>query len=295
MVRENLATIANGPREKQIAVVWYCVLSTSGRLTEGDIAAIRAFASAGKHVILVLTKVKRVRNLAGRWNPDADAAALFGFLADPHDRLGEPIDLPVVTTISTAAIDQGNAGPRHGLAEAYERDSSLSPDDAKDAFRVAQRLSLPLKRQLARRFISAAAVSAAATAAAPIPFADAAALAPIQLSMMGKVAATYGINLKVMLSAQAVSQLATQIAGKALARSVLKLIPGAGSVINASVAAGLTIATGEAWTRLCEKVYIGEVKLDDVEALWKSYGPSVTQVLNWVIKFKANGKVPDIA
>ena len=249
MVKENLRSIAAGPRTEQIAVVWYCVLSTAGRLTEADISAIRAFAAAGKHVILVLTKTRRARSLSGKWTLDPDAAALLAFLADPHDNHGEPIDLPTVSVVATAAIEQRKGGPKHGLAELMTTTLELSPDDAKDAFKVAQRLSLPLKRQLARGFTSAAAVSAAVAAAVPVPFADAAALAPIQLSMMGKISAIYGIDLKVVLSAQALSQLAAQVTGKALARSVVKLIPGAGSAINASVAAALTAATGESWTR----------------------------------------------
>ncbi|MET4224727.1 GTPase [Oerskovia enterophila] len=295
MVQENLSTIATGPPEKQVSVVWYCVLSSVARLTPAEMDAIRAFDAAGKHIIIVLTKVRRARNLAGRWTLDEDAEKFLDFLADPRDHRGEPIDLPTVTVIATAAVDQGKYGPKHGLADLMTATLGLSPEGAQDAFRVAQRLSLPLKLELARRFTAAAAVSAAAAAAVPVPFADAALLAPIQLGMMGKISAVYGIDLRVVLSAQALSQLATQIAGKALARSVVKLIPGAGSVINASVAAALTAASGEAWTRICERVFTGELKLDDVESLWSSYGPTVTQVLGWVLKIRTNSTIPLVA
>ena len=161
---------------------------------------------------------------------------------------------------------------------------ALSPEDEKDSFRIAQRLNLPMKRQLARPVIASAASLATAAAAVPIPVADAAALAPIQMTMMGRVAAIYDLELKAMVSAPALAQLGVQIAGKALARSFIKLIPGAGSVINATVAAALTAATGEAWLRLCEQVYLGKVDLAQIDDVWRDYSPTFTTVITQLIQ-----------
>src|SRR5690606_12038265 len=93
---------------------------------------------------------------------------------------------------------------------------ALSPEDSKDAFRIAQRLNLPWKREMARPVIKSAAGLAAAAAAAPIPIADAAALAPIQIGMMGRIAAIYDLELTAMMSAGALAQIGVQISGQAL-------------------------------------------------------------------------------
>src|SRR5690606_27011959 len=150
---------------------------------------------------------------------------------------------------------------------------ALSPDDEKDAFRIAQRLNLPWKRHMARPVITAAASAAAAAAAAPIPVTDATALAPIQLAMMGRIATIYDLELQTMLSPAGLAQLATQITGQALARSFIKLIPGAGSVINASVAFALTAATGKGWLRLCERVHTGKLDMSRVGDSWHEFSP----------------------
>ncbi|MPM57616.1 hypothetical protein SDC9_104438 [bioreactor metagenome] len=104
------------------------------------------------------------------------------------------------------------------------------------------------------------------------------------MTMMGRVAAIYDLELKAMVSAPALAQLGVQIAGKALARSFIKLIPGAGSVINATVAAALTAATGEAWLRLCEQVYLGKVDLAQIDDVWRDYSPTFTTVITQLIQ-----------
>ena len=289
LVRENLRVIQDGPRIKHISAVWYCVASSSDRLTDADVEQIRALADAGYAVLIVLTKTSRARDFpGGPWKVSPQVERFAEWIARPSDSSGERIELPIAGIVLTAAIDQGkHGGPAHGLGELLETTLALSPDEAQEALVVAQRLSMPLKREAARKVIAASAAAAATTAAVPIPIADAVALAPIQFGMMGRTAAIYGLELKVMMSAQALAQLAAQIVGRALARGLIKLIPGVGSVINASVAAGLTTATGEGWLRLCEAVYAGKVKLDEIESAYKDFAPTVIQVINEVLKSRA--------
>src|SRR5690606_7010776 len=88
-----------------------------------------------------------------------------------------------------------------------------------------------------------------------------------------------------MLSAQALSQLVAQFVGRAAARSVIKFIPGVGSLINAAVAGTITYATGQSWMRLCEAVHTKKVDLDNVERVWHDYEPTAQQVLKYYLKF----------
>lgn len=289
-LRSNLATIAKRPATEQISVVWYCVLSTADRLTPPDIAMIRELDAAGLPVILVLTKVDWSRNpVTGKRNAPHDVEEFMSWLQEPVDGDGRPVDIPIQRVILTATRDKHGKGSGHGLGELVAETLTLSPEDEKDAFRIAQRLNLPWKREMARPVIAAAATAAAAAAAVPIPVADAMALAPIQMTMMGRIAAIYDLELKTMMSASALAQLGVQLSGQALARSFLKLIPGAGSVVGASVAFALTTAMGEGWIRLCEGVHTGKIDADKMAETWGSYAPNFIDVVRKIAGQRLTG------
>jgi len=284
-LRANLKTISKRPAEEQIAVVWYCVLSTADRLTQTDINLIRELDSGGFPVILVLTKVNWTKNpVTGKYSTSKDTEQFRAWLEKPVDGRGNSIDIPVKRVVLTAARGNQGKGAGHGLGDLVAETLTLSPEDEKDAFRIAQRLNLPWKRGMARPVIAAAAAAAGTTAAVPIPIADAVALAPIQMAMMGRIAAIYDLDMKAMMSGSAVAQLGAQIAGKALARSFVKLIPGAGTVVNAAVAIALTASTGEGWLRLCERVHTGEVDLSRVSEVWRDYSPTLVSIIKKLVE-----------
>ena len=279
-LRAHLATIAKRDAIQQISVVWYCVHATGDRLTPAEIAMIRELDAAGLPVILVLTKVDWVRNpVTGNRSLPQGVQQFVDWLENPVDEHGQPIDIRYQRVIPTSTSDKHGKGSGHGLGDLVAETLTLSPDNEKDAFRIAQRLNLPWKRSMARPIIAAAASLAAGAAAVPIPVADAAALAPIQLGMMGRIATIYDLELKTMMSAGALAQLGVQISGRALARSFLKLIPGAGSAIGASVAFALTAATGEGWMRVCEQVHTGKLDLQKVSDGWGAYAPGLLDVI----------------
>ena len=284
-LRANLKTISKRPADEQIAVVWYCVLSTADRLTQADIGLIRELDAGGFPVILVLTKVNWTKNpITGKHSASKDTEEFRTWLEKPVDADGNSIEIPVKSVILTAAQGNQGKGAGYGLGELVAETLTLSPEDEKDAFRIAQRLNLPWKRDMARPVIAAAASAAAVVAAVPIPVADAVALAPIQMAIMGRIAAIYDLEIKAMLSGSAVAQLGAQIAGKALARSFIKLIPGAGSAVNAAVAFALTASTGEGWLRLCERIHTGDVDLSQVSDVWRDYSPTLVSIIKKLVE-----------
>ncbi|MGO4102631.1 YcjF family protein [Leifsonia sp. YAF41] len=280
ILRRHLKTVTERPSIEQISVVLYCVLSQLPRLTEPDIDMIRELDAAGLPVVLVLTKVDWIKNpVTGKRTAPDDVEEFRNWLENPVDENDKPVDIPIQRVILTSAQGKHGKGKGHGLGELVTETLTLSPENEKDAFRIAQRLNLPWKREMARPVITAAASAAAAAAAIPVPVADAAILAPIQLAMMGRIAAIYDLELKTMLSAGALAQLGIQITGQALARSFFKLIPGAGSVVSAGVAFALTVATGEGWLRLCEQVHTGKLDLDKISESWGQYAPTFLDVI----------------
>ncbi|WP_029150166.1 GTPase family protein [Microbacterium indicum] len=279
-LRGHLAQIAAHPRNEQISVVWYCVKANDDRLTPADVAMIRELSAAGLPVILVLTKVDWSRNpVTGRFRAPQGVQEFVDWLEKPVDEHGCRLEIGYERVILTSTSDKHGKGKGHGLGELVAETLTLSPEDEKDAFRIAQRLNLPWKRELARPVITAAAAAAAGAAAVPLPVADAVTLAPIQLGMMARISVIYDIEMQTALSTSALANLGAQLAGRALASSLLKLIPGAGSVVNAGVAAALTAATGEGWLRLCEQVHTGKIDLEQINGAWSAYVPGILDVV----------------
>ncbi|TFD63739.1 GTPase [Cryobacterium sp. Hb1] len=288
-LRANLKTISERPAEEQIAVVWYCVLAKADRLTQTDIDLIRELDAAGLPVVLVLTKVDWTKNaLTGRYKAPNDVEKFRDWLEKPDDADKKPITIPIQRVILTAAVGSQGKGAGHGLGELVAETLTLSPENEKDAFRIAQKLNLPWKREMARPVIAIAASAAAASAAVPILVADAIALAPIQMAMMARIAVIYDLEMKSMLSGSALAQLGSQIVGKALARSFIKLIPGAGNVVNGAVAFALTAATGEGWLRLSERIHTGDVDVSQVNEVWRDYSPTLASIIKKMVEARGS-------
>ncbi len=109
-----------------------------------------------------------------------------------------------------------------------------------------------------------AATSAAAIAVAPIPFADAVGIVPIQVGMLAGISATFGLSidqgfLSTILGSIIVGAGGT-FAGRAIVANLLKFIPGAGTVaggvIGSTTAATLTMALGEAYIVVLEMLFV---------------------------------------
>ncbi|WP_282851721.1 GTPase [Gulosibacter sediminis] len=278
-LRGHLREIAKRPKNEQISVVWYCVKSNDDRLAPHEIAMINELSRIGLPVVLVLTKVDWLRNpITGQRGVAKGVEEFVNWLENPVEG-GQPISINYERVILTSTSDKHGKGKGHGLGELVAETLSLSPQDEKDAFRIAQRLNLPWKRELARPVIAAATAAAAGAATVPLPIADAVTLAPIQLGMMARIAVIYDIEMKTALSTSSLANLGAQLAGRALASSLIKLVPGAGSVVNAGVAAALTGATGEGWLRLCEHVHTGKIRLDQMDEAWNQYVPGFLDVI----------------
>lgn len=102
-----------------------------------------------------------------------------------------------------------------------------------------------LYRDVARRYMLAFAVMAAAIEAVPLPFASMPVLTAMQVSMVGLLGRLYGQTLTPSQAGGVVSAIASGFLARAVGRELIKFIPGLGSVIAASWAAAYTWALGE--------------------------------------------------
>ncbi|WP_414541893.1 GTPase family protein [Nostoc sp. CCY0012] len=110
---------------------------------------------------------------------------------------------------------------------------------------VAGRQLGDLYRDAGRRYILPFAVMAAALAAVPLPFATMPVLTSLQVSMVGLLGKLYGQTLTPSQAGGVVSAIAGGFLAQAVARELIKFVPGFGSVIAASWAAAYTWALGE--------------------------------------------------
>lgn len=251
------------PLAEQIHVAWYCLRGMDRRFEEAEADFIRRLHEIGLPVVLVLTQVP-TRQLAapenGRtWTVHPDAVTL-----------GELIlarDLPLAggrPFYTNAVADPFTGQPAHGLAEVLDATFRVAPEGVHGALVAAQAIDLERKAKEAAQHIGAAVASAAAAAASPIPFSDAALLVPIQLGMMARIAQIYKITFDRAALLAIASTTAATTAGRATFTSLLKMVPGAGTVaggvIGASVASSFTYAMGQAWLTVCQRLAAGQLR-----------------------------------
>jgi uncharacterized protein (DUF697 family)/predicted GTPase len=243
------------PPSEHIHVAWYCVRGMDRRFEDTEADFIRRLHELGLPVILVLTQVPRSPD--GHFHPDAVM-------------LAEQITarrLPVVgdrVFMTYAKPDEFHGQTSYGLQEVLDATFRVAPDGVHGALIAAQEIDLARKAKEAQRLIGVAVTSAGAAAATPIPFSDATLLVPIQLGMMARIAQLYKIKFdKAALMAIASTTAATQI-GRATFTGLLKMVPGAGTVIGGVVGAGVassfTFAMGEAWLKVCQQVSSGRLR-----------------------------------
>ena len=131
-----------------------------------------------------------------------------------------------------------------------------------------------MKWKKAHAAVASAVALATAAGAAPIPFSDAAALVPIEVGMLASITVIFGIEIEKALLTSIVSVVVgtegATVAGKAIVSGLLKMIPGAGTVvggvISGATAATLTTALGEAYIGVMTEIYRGELKEMDLKS-----------------------------
>ncbi len=229
---------AGADPNKHIHVAWLCIGEDSARVEEAEVELARALHERQIPVIVVITK----------------AIADNGFKAVVEGFF--PFARNVVRVNSEPKVlDGGLVIPVHGVENLVDVTMEVIPDGQKNAFAAAQRIKIQHKVDRSRAVVLAAAGSAATVGAVPIPFADAIGIIPVQIGMLASITAIFGLDVSTGFLTTLVGGTFTSISGtmggRALVGGLLKLIPGAGSLIggtiSATVAGAITTAFGEAY------------------------------------------------
>lgn len=238
---------ANGSADpdKHIHVGWICIAEDLRRVEDAEIEMTRMLA---RHmpVIVVITKARADRgfqSVVERLLPKAKGVIRVRALEEE--------------------LDDGHTLPAFGLGDLVRATGELFPEGQRRAFVAAQRVDLALKREAARWIVLRHAAYAAGNAANPVPFADQLGLGAVYTSMFMSISAAYGLSpsaqtLSAYLAA-AVGAPTTVLTASLIASSLLKFIPGigtlAGQALNAAVAPVMTTTIGMAYVELLHGLY----------------------------------------
>lgn len=246
-----------------IHCIWYCINIASSRVEPTEMNFLRKLGENTKRcnvpVILVLTqafsKKKTEEMVTALRKENLPVRQVVPVLAQDYE-ISE--DYPKIKAF--------------GIDKLVELMSELLPDTVRDTFIALQIASIDLKRKRARAAVTAAAGAAALTGASPIPFSDAAILVPTQVSMLAGITAIFGLPIeKAALTSIVSATIGTAgatVLGKTVVSNLIKMIPGAGTIIGAAIsgttAAALTGALGEAYIAILTRVASGDISFADL-------------------------------
>lgn len=222
---------------QHIHIAWVCIMEESRRVEDGEIY-LAEMLDRYMPVVAVVTK----------------SIADNGFRQKVQALLPQARNT-VRVLAKEMVLDGGHEIPVSGLENLVELTMNFVPESQRDALAAAQRVSLEHKRQRAHLIVVSLALTAGGVGVTPLPFSDAVAIVPIQITMLARISAVWGIPttsayLGTLVSGAITGTAATAI-GRVTAGALLKLIPGVGTAvggaINAGVAVTLTTAFGEAY------------------------------------------------
>lgn len=255
--------VKTGDISNAIHCIWYCVSTTSHRFEEAEKEFINKFLKeTNKYnvpVILVLTQAYSKK----------EAATLKSEIE--KENLDVVQIIPVLA--SDYSIDEDYVAKAYGLEQLIDVMENSIPQSVRDTLIAVQKADIKKKSQKAQQVVVAASTAAAITGATPIPFADAAVLVPEQIAMLAKITTIFCLPIqKATLSAIISAALGTTGAtflGRTIVSGLVKLVPGAGSVvggvISGGTAAAVTAALGEAYIGVMTLVANNEFKMSDLE------------------------------
>lgn len=230
---------------RHIHVAWLCVQEDGRRVEDAEVDLHNMLASH-MPVIAVVTKAR------------SDG----GFKAEVQHLLPESRNVVRVRAIREE-MDDGHVIEAMGLDSLIELTSEVIPEGKRRALAAAQRANINYKKKQSHKVVAGASTAAGLAGASPIPFTDAAILAPIQIGMIAGITSVFGVELsKGTLStivASAIGVGGATFAGRTVVVNIMKFFPGIGTVaggaISSATAIAITVALGEAYISVLAEIF----------------------------------------
>jgi small GTP-binding protein len=246
LIRSTLA----GTPEDHLHLIWHCLHAESKRLQDYEIELIGTLSEQVPTVIVLTQCLGPDDSSANEF-----AEALTAIIDDNDLQVAE--GKAVMTLALPRRVGSQTVEP-FGLDDLVELSYALLPEGVRRAFVNAQGVVLDMKAKEAREVVLWASGVAAGIGAVPIPIPDAGPLLALQAAMLARITVVMGVDLdkdtRGFLLKNLLGTGAMAAVGRQTASFLLKFVPVAGPAINAGVAAALTGALGEAFTRLSAEI-----------------------------------------
>lgn len=280
-------------KNPKINEIWFCVDGTAAKLFSTTIKDLISAISLWKTVpiIVVITKSygipDRKKNIQMVQDAFSDQKALKKNLK---------AIIPIVA--SAYEINDSMYVAPDGIPELIEKAIEILPEGKRAATHDVNAYNLQRRRILSQTVVGTAVAGAVVVGFAPIPFADAALLGPIELTEVNAVATVYGImkDDRSKRFIDSIIQVGTVSAAAKAAISALKAIPGiniAVGMLNAIIAGGIAAAIGEGSIYAFEQIYLGKKSIEDIDWVTKFMENSMTngfiEKMTEIIKQAASG------
>lgn len=231
--------------EDHVHVAWLCVAEGARRVEDAELELAKILDELSVPVVVAITT----------------AVSDQGFRAKVRDAFHSASNVVRVNS-EPFVMDEGVVASVKGVDVLVDATMEVVPKGQKNAFAAAQRIKVDHKATRSHVAVASAAALAMGAGATPIPFSDAVAIVPIQIGMIASISTIFGLNVSTgFLTTLVTSSLGATggtLAGRALVGGLLKLIPGAGSVvggaISATIAGSLTTALGEAYIAVLKRL-----------------------------------------
>ena len=234
----------------EIHLAYYCINANSSRIEPTELELIREL-SEKIPVVVVLTQ------------SIGEPAATFKTYI-------ENLNLPIYGVVSLMAenfkLTEEMSIPAFGLKELLELSFEIIPEEAKKAFNNAQQVDIARKANSARSWATRYIATSFGVGFLPIPFSDASVLVPMQVTLLAHITAIFGISMDKATIASLVAAIGgtggATFAGRYIVSNVIKLIPGAGTVvgglISGTTASIITTALSMSYIEVLAIIAAGE-------------------------------------
>ena len=288
-----------GKEDNVINVIWFCVDGTSAKLFPETIQNLSKATSMWKSVpvITVITKSYSMPDRERNIDMVTEAFAKQGKHGKNLKKIVPVVAQPFFITEDSFAAPQG-------IEDLIAVTNECMPEGIKAGANDLTKFILTRKKALSQSVVVAATGAGVAVAAVPLPFADAAMLAPIETTQVQAIARIFGIGknedakkfIDALIEAGTVGAAAKGLVSGI--KQLAKKIPGV-NVVNAIVAGSIVAGLGEVAIYAFEQIYLGNKTLEDIEWLKKlaekSVAESFTAKVSEVIdSLKENSDVKDV-
>jgi len=226
--------------QEHIHVIWYCLEHEAGRFDQVEEEWLNKLQLQDVPIILVVTQTLTRKR------------SEFQVFLDSKNL---PVSQIVAVLAQPKPIDDEYTIKAHGLDHLVEVTANLLSTEARKAFLREQSRNITLKAGEAFKYVTGYVAGSALVGASPIPFSDAPILVTMQTVMLANITAIFGLPFDRAFTSTVLSTIVgvggVATVGRAIAANLLKMIPGAGTIvggaISASTAAALTLALGLAY------------------------------------------------